>query len=762
MKIKGDKKANKLIGSENDDTILGKGGNDKIVATGGHDTVDAGGGNDKITITADTSANIDAGKGNDTVKISAGALGSEINLGKGNDVVDIKDSTVSGQSFVIAGGTGNDAVNFALNQNLYTVVKDGDEAYTVTDANGNTYVLTSISSLTFDGALYVEPGNPINQAPIVANQIADQAATAQTVFSFQIAANAFTDPDADALTYSATLADGSALPSWLTFDGTTRTFSGSPPVDSVGAVSVRVSASDGSLAAFDDFTITINAPAPPPILDPVVTGGVLFLTSPYDYDVSEAGGVLTVSYQGRTSTYSNVTGVNTVGSNSVDVATNGWVARPITGDVNYIGVTFNQAGPGAPDDIKFDASFELGPDFIPTNGTATVNGTMADYFRAAWDWLDDQYTQSPGNYYAEQLNSFGIDLGIQYALYLKNGGAPLFDIAKYTKDGADGGTAPDRMQTLHDNLLGNLDENSIVDKFNAKPVGAEFYEPTDVFKRITDAGLSDYLGVIGNIHDGRGIFTGNETDLGSAAHDRVRGFDYEKGINRSDYIEFTADGIVDPKAQNGNEMWFGDGNLTSNWVIERHVGANVETALKIHYRQGSEVDPIGTAPDGAILFNVDEGSQTAGSNGASSTAATRSAWNFDYSVTTGINGTPMTVDELRFELKVDTDSSAGVDYMIFRLEGGGGITPFVAKDDQGNVIGVSGEHPTSGDGTLPYIAQDSVNFGFGFIKDAIDSGSGYDFGEGIFDIELSAYDKDDGDLVSSVHIRVVVDDNFVI
>ena len=40
---------------------------------------------------------------------------------------------------------------------------------------------------------------------------------------------AFTDPDGDTLTYHATLADGSALPVWLTFAGATGTFSGTPP-----------------------------------------------------------------------------------------------------------------------------------------------------------------------------------------------------------------------------------------------------------------------------------------------------------------------------------------------------------------------------------------------------------------------------------------------------------------------------------------------------------------------------------------------------
>ena len=58
-------------------------------------------------------------------------------------------------------------------------------------------------------------------------------------------ANTFNDTDAtDTLTYSATKADDSALPTWLTFTDTTRTFSGTPTT--AETVSVKVTASDGS------------------------------------------------------------------------------------------------------------------------------------------------------------------------------------------------------------------------------------------------------------------------------------------------------------------------------------------------------------------------------------------------------------------------------------------------------------------------------------------------------------------------------------
>ncbi|MGM3182700.1 putative Ig domain-containing protein, partial [Dickeya oryzae] len=57
----------------------------------------------------------------------------------------------------------------------------------------------------------------------------------------------FTDPDTgDTLTLSATQADGSALPGWLSFNPTTRTFSGTPGNGDVGNLTIRVTATDGS------------------------------------------------------------------------------------------------------------------------------------------------------------------------------------------------------------------------------------------------------------------------------------------------------------------------------------------------------------------------------------------------------------------------------------------------------------------------------------------------------------------------------------
>ncbi|MBQ0785178.1 MAG: hypothetical protein KBT66_13165, partial [Amphritea sp.] len=58
-----------------------------------------------------------------------------------------------------------------------------------------------------------------NDDPTVENAIADQAATEDSLFTYTFAINTFGDLDVgDTLTYSAQLAGGAALPTWLDFN----------------------------------------------------------------------------------------------------------------------------------------------------------------------------------------------------------------------------------------------------------------------------------------------------------------------------------------------------------------------------------------------------------------------------------------------------------------------------------------------------------------------------------------------------------------
>lgn len=99
----------------------------------------------------------------------------------------------------------------------------------------------------------------LNHLPTVENAVPPQSLNGAGPPSFVIAADAFFDLDGDVLTYTATLSDGSDLPSWLTFDPATRTFSGNPSVSDDTPLSIRVTADDGHGGiAFTDFELTLD------------------------------------------------------------------------------------------------------------------------------------------------------------------------------------------------------------------------------------------------------------------------------------------------------------------------------------------------------------------------------------------------------------------------------------------------------------------------------------------------------------------------
>lgn len=97
---------------------------------------------------------------------------------------------------------------------------------------------------------------PPNQAPIVVTAIADQTATSGKAFSYSVPSTTFKDPESDALSYTATLEDGSALPSWLSFNASTRTFTGTPP-DGISPINLKITAKDTANNSVSDvFTLS--------------------------------------------------------------------------------------------------------------------------------------------------------------------------------------------------------------------------------------------------------------------------------------------------------------------------------------------------------------------------------------------------------------------------------------------------------------------------------------------------------------------------
>jgi hypothetical protein len=82
-------------------------------------------------------------------------------------------------------------------------------------------------------------------APTLTAQTATQTWNTNQAVNFSLASNTFTDPQKETLSFTATQANGTALPAWLKFNGNTDTFSGTAPATAI-SLSLKVTATDTS------------------------------------------------------------------------------------------------------------------------------------------------------------------------------------------------------------------------------------------------------------------------------------------------------------------------------------------------------------------------------------------------------------------------------------------------------------------------------------------------------------------------------------
>ncbi|MDR7308817.1 VCBS domain-containing protein, partial [Rhodoferax saidenbachensis] len=128
-------------------------------------------------------------------------------------------------------------------------------SYAVKDDSPQPLTASSTLAITITGT---------NDAPTVASVIGAQAARETQVFSYTVPAETFADVDnGDGLIYSALAVNATGgtqpLPSWLSFNATTRTFSGTPGSAAGGSFDFQVTATDGSGASVSTrFTLDIT------------------------------------------------------------------------------------------------------------------------------------------------------------------------------------------------------------------------------------------------------------------------------------------------------------------------------------------------------------------------------------------------------------------------------------------------------------------------------------------------------------------------
>ena len=141
--------------------------------------------------------------------------------------------------------------------------------------------------------------NNSNDTPTVSTTISNSSTNEDVAYSYDTSSH-FSDADVgDTLTYSATLSNASALPSWLSIDTTTGILSGTPANTDIGAINVTVRATDIASASISDtYTITVNNVNYDPTGSVTITGDAKTgQTLTASNDLADVDGLGTISYQ---------------------------------------------------------------------------------------------------------------------------------------------------------------------------------------------------------------------------------------------------------------------------------------------------------------------------------------------------------------------------------------------------------------------------------------------------------------------------------
>ncbi|WP_052435572.1 DUF4082 domain-containing protein [Bradyrhizobium japonicum] len=283
--------------------------------------------------------------------------------------------------------------------------------YTMRDTGGLTS--TTTLTVTIHGA---------DDTPVLASQTANQNATVGSAFSLVLPANTFTDVDAgDTLAYTATSADGTALPTWLAFNASTRTFAGSPTAANVGTAGIKVTATDlAGAATSESFNIAVSTtppPAPVSLFSASNTpAGNYNDGSPLELGVkftSSVAGTITglKFYRSASDTGTDIlnlwsaTGTNLANATFTSTSASGWqtvqLATPIAINANTTYVaSYHTMGAYVASGGFFSSAVTNGPLSAPSSASAGGNGVYA-YGGTSTTGLFPSNTFNSANYWAD-------------------------------------------------------------------------------------------------------------------------------------------------------------------------------------------------------------------------------------------------------------------------------------------------------------------------------------------------------------------------
>ncbi len=358
--------------------------------------------------------------------------------------------------------------------------------------------------------------NSVNDAPTLTNAIGNQNVMEGSAFTFAFAVDTFADMDVgDSLTYSATRSDGSALPSWLSFNAATRTFAGMPTSANVGRLPIRVTATDTShVSVSETFDLAVLG-TKVEVSDGIATISDIGGASNDMVGLAVMGGFLLVSIEGATSEI------------------------PIAGLTNL-----NINGGGGDDTLTLDFSSGTLPFHITFNGGVGGNDKLA----VIGDDVDDSVNYTPGLATGSGTLSYNDGANIRMVVILELEPVDITGVPSVTVSGSSG-VDNFTLSNGFDSTMGGLIPAVVVSgKRNGVTIEAPHIWNVGSLTIDTGAGndvinaAAIRLAVVLNGGAGNDTLTGgagNDTLSGGTGKDSLNG-----GAGTDTVVETTADAVM--------------------------------------------------------------------------------------------------------------------------------------------------------------------------------------------------------------------------
>ncbi|MGE8162801.1 putative Ig domain-containing protein [Paraburkholderia sp. NPDC080076] len=274
------------VANNNGDTLTGNTGNDTLIGGAGNDTLNAGTGNDTLI----------GGGGNNTYVVQAtGAVDTIVTSAGQHDTLLLQGVPSSAVSFSQQGKD--------LLVTLYAGQANATQVIVQDQFNGMGVGKIQMADEVMTASTVSTIASEASTISVM-QTLSSQNAIDGMPFNYTLPANLFSESvTGDVITLNATLADGSALPAWLTFDTSTGKFNGTPPAGAAGALSVKITATDmGGVSASAMMSIGTGVAANIPAVAQTLASPNIAAGSAWSWTVPTA--LFTETAAGDTLSYS--------------------------------------------------------------------------------------------------------------------------------------------------------------------------------------------------------------------------------------------------------------------------------------------------------------------------------------------------------------------------------------------------------------------------------------------------------------------------